>query len=261
MTQMNISEAFKKSLILKAVDHTRIGITITDPSLEDNPIIYVNDGFTEMTGYPAEESLGRNCRFLQGEDRDKGAIKQLKQAINNRLSTSVELLNYKKNGEQFWNEIYIEPLEMDGKSYFLGVQKDITKQKHYEQDLALSKQQVSSLSTPIVPITDDIAILPVIGDLSYDRFEIISDKIAQSYSKMHYSYLILDLSGMEDYDDQVVDSIINLCKLLKLLGAELIITGIHPRLSISLTTRNISLPLIKTATNVKEVLKSFNIMV
>ncbi|MDZ5782794.1 PAS domain-containing protein [Marinococcus luteus] len=247
------------SLILKAIDHSKVGLVITDPNKEDNPIVYVNRGFTDVTGYTYEESVGYNCRFLQGEDRNEQAIENMKRALAALEEYVLELENFKKDGTPFWNEIYIEPIYMENRLYFLGVQRDITRQKKYKDDLEKSERQVDRLSTPIVPITEKISVLPVVGDLSYERFEMIFHKISEAYGNIHYEKLILDLSGMDEYDEQVADSIMNLHHLLRLLGSELIVTGIRPELSMAFTSQNISLSYLRTAATVKEMLQELGI--
>ena len=75
------------------------------------PLVYVNPGFERMTGYRADEVLGRNCRFLQGRETDADAIAEVRAAIAERRETAVEVLNYKKNGAAFWNALFISPGE------------------------------------------------------------------------------------------------------------------------------------------------------
>ena len=113
------------------------GITLSDPDQEDNPIVYANEAFEMITGYSSEEILGRNCRFLQGEDRDQEALEKIRAAIRDQQHVTVTLRNYRKNGELFYNNFSIRPLfDRDGRLlYFLGVQYDITNQVEAEQEL------------------------------------------------------------------------------------------------------------------------------
>ena len=121
----------------RAMDEAPIGIAITDPSREDNPMIYVNDHFVEMTGYPESESVGRNCRFLQGPETREEPVAELRRAIDSGESTTVELRNYRKDGERFWNRVTISPLrgESGEIAYWVGFQEDITEYKQREQEL------------------------------------------------------------------------------------------------------------------------------
>jgi PAS domain S-box-containing protein len=112
----------------RAVAASTNGIVITDPNLPDDPIIYVNPAFARMTGYSEEEVLGKNCRFLQGEDRDQAHLEELRNALRERRPCTVVLRNYKKDGTFFWNELNVSPV-YDGAgrlTNFIGVQNDVT---------------------------------------------------------------------------------------------------------------------------------------
>ncbi|MFI3197862.1 MAG: PAS domain-containing protein [Methylococcaceae bacterium] len=117
--------------ILSAIlDECVNGVTLADPDLEDSPIVYANKAFERLTGYNQEETVGYNCRFLQGEDRDQEARYQIAEAMKNHESVEVTLRNYKKDGTLFFNRLKITPL-FDKKNrviYYLGVQYDITNQ-------------------------------------------------------------------------------------------------------------------------------------
>ncbi|MGR9052026.1 MAG: PAS domain-containing protein [Gammaproteobacteria bacterium] len=119
------------------------GVSLADPDLNDMPLVYVNKAFEDMTGYTKEEIIGTNCRFLQGDDRDQEARRQIAEALKNNEETVVTLRNYKKNGELFYNRLKITPLfDREGKViYFLGVQYDITAQVMAEREIeALGKR-------------------------------------------------------------------------------------------------------------------------
>ena len=120
------------------------GVTLTDPDLEGMPIVYANKAFEQVTGYPQEEIIGRNCRFLQGQDREQQARFDLAEAINNTKPIEITLRNYKKNGELFYNRLKVVPLlDKKGKViYFLGVQHDITEQVEAEEEIKTLSQQL-----------------------------------------------------------------------------------------------------------------------
>ncbi|WP_302081292.1 PAS domain S-box protein [Salinibaculum rarum] len=121
----------------KAIDDAPVGITVTDPDQEDNPLIYVNDAFVEMTGYPREEVHGRNCRFLQGENTDPEKVATLRGAIDNEEPVSVELRNYRKDGTEFWNHLEIAPVRNDDGEIinYVGFQQDVTGRKQRQAQL------------------------------------------------------------------------------------------------------------------------------
>jgi len=106
------------------------GVTLSDPDLPDNPIVYANQAFEEMSGYSQDEIVGRNCRFLQGADRNQEALDTIRAALQKHDSCVVTLRNYRKNGELFFNRLSIRPLvDREGQViYYLGVQYDVTDQ-------------------------------------------------------------------------------------------------------------------------------------
>jgi len=122
----------------RAIAASSNGIIITDPNRPDNPIIYVNQRFEQITGYSPEEAVGLNCRFLARGDRDQPGMDELRLAIREGREWSGPLLNYRKDGTPFWNELYIAPVRNEGGRVvnFIGVQKDITKRKELERRLA-----------------------------------------------------------------------------------------------------------------------------
>jgi len=130
--------------IIRAVDEAPIGITLSDPSLPDNPMVYVNDAYEELTGYPAENALGRNCRFLQGPDTDEEPVDRMRDAIDKKEPVSVELINYREDGTPFWNQVTIAPIsdENGDLSHFVGFQNDVTDRKEAE---AMAQQRADSL--------------------------------------------------------------------------------------------------------------------
>ena len=106
------------------------GVTLSDPDLPDNPIVYANQAFEAMSGYAQEEIVGRNCRFLQGADRNQEALDTIRAALQKHDSCVVTLRNDRKNGELFLNRLSIRPLvDREGQViYYLGVQYDVTDQ-------------------------------------------------------------------------------------------------------------------------------------
>ncbi|MDJ0278839.1 histidine kinase famiy protein [Sphingomonas sp. 2R-10] len=124
-------------IFFTAVKTTRMPMIVTDPNQPDNPIIFANPAFLTMTGYGADEVLGRNCRFLQGPETDRDTVRQIGEAIERQRETSVEIVNYKKNGSAFWNALFISPvLDQDGTlRYYFASQLDVTRRRDAEEAL------------------------------------------------------------------------------------------------------------------------------
>lgn len=138
--------------ILAAIlDECVNGVTLADPDLEDAPIVYANKAFEKLTGYSQEDIIGRNCRFLQGDDRDQVARQQIKDALTKQQNVEVTLRNYKKNGELFHNHLKVTHL-FDRKGrviYLLGVQYDISYKVKAEDEIEALNSLLGQLSNDI----------------------------------------------------------------------------------------------------------------
>lgn len=124
-------------LLAQAVEAASDGIVITDATAPDNPVIYVNPAFSRITGYEQSEIVGRNCRFLQGPETDHEALESVRAAIKEGRSVSTTLLNYRKDGAPFWNELAISPVfSAEGKlTHFVGIQTDSSERRQTARTL------------------------------------------------------------------------------------------------------------------------------
>jgi PAS domain S-box-containing protein len=129
----------------RALDEAPVGITITDPDRNDNPMIYVNERFQKMTGYDADEAIDRNYRFLQGEETDPETRRLLRERIDAERPVSVDIVNYHKNGRRFWEKLDVAPVR-DGDGClrnFVGFHTDITDRKIRERRLEVLNRVLS----------------------------------------------------------------------------------------------------------------------
>lgn len=129
----------------------QVSMIVTNPNLEDNPIVYVNQAFTRVTGYARSASIGRNCRFLQGDGTAKSDVDKLRLAIEAEVSTTVDLLNYRANGEPFMNRLILAPIfDRHGETqYFIGIQKELR-----EDDMSFRAEEVNQ---QLMEIQDRVA--------------------------------------------------------------------------------------------------------
>ncbi|PPT78626.1 MULTISPECIES: hybrid sensor histidine kinase/response regulator [Xanthomonas] len=127
----------RSDIFFAAVETTRMPMTVTDPHLPDNPIVFANRAFLEMTGYSAEEIIGNNCRFLQGPETDRSSIDDVRESIDNRREFATEVLNYRKDGSSFWNALFVSPVFDDSGRlvYFFGSQLDVSRRRDAEDAL------------------------------------------------------------------------------------------------------------------------------
>lgn len=122
------------NVFFAAVEMTRMPMILTDPRQPDNPIAFANKAFLDLTGYEEDEVLGRNCRFLQGPQTDRETVAELRDAVAEVSSISVEILNYRRDGTPFWNAVFIGPVyDRSGELlYFFASQLDVTRRRTTE---------------------------------------------------------------------------------------------------------------------------------
>ncbi len=141
----------------RAIDEAPVGITIADATEPDNPVIYANDKFSELTGYRQEEALDRNCRFLQGENTDPRPVAEMREALDAEEPVTVELRNYRKDGTEFWNRVTIAPVtdDMGEVTHYVGFQEDVTERVEYQQMLRRFQRAVESAGHAIYMTAPD----------------------------------------------------------------------------------------------------------
>ena len=133
-------------LLAAAIESAKDSIVITDTQLDEPgpSIVYVNAMFTKLTGYTAEEVIGKSPRFLQGPETDRGVLDDIRNKLSNNQVFDGKAVNYRKDGSTFINEWHIEPIVTpDGKiNHFLAIQHDVTERERVYEALAQSEQQL-----------------------------------------------------------------------------------------------------------------------
>lgn len=115
--------------MLNSQGHEIVSFCVTDPHKPDNPVIYISEGFSRLTGYEFDDIVGKNCRFLQGAETSKEDVTRIADAIKNEKDCSVNLLNYKKDGTPFINEFFLTTLRTPDReiAYYVGIQVAVAK--------------------------------------------------------------------------------------------------------------------------------------
>ena len=145
---MTVPAELSNAVILKAIDCSNDGIVITAGNRSNRLIVYVNEAFCRLTGYAREEILGLDCRFLQGTHTNQEALQELRDSLTRGEYARVRLLNYRKDGSTFWNELSVSPVidEQGDITHHIGVQKDISQQVAYEAELNTLLEQLNQES-------------------------------------------------------------------------------------------------------------------
>ena len=125
-------------LLQLVVEASSDGIVVAEQEGDDNILIYANPAFQRLSGYSDEEILYQDCRFLQAGDRDQPGLHAIRQAIHEGRACRQILRNYRKDGSLFWNELSITPVRLDAeqRTYFIGIQQDVSRQVQLERELA-----------------------------------------------------------------------------------------------------------------------------
>ena len=171
-----------------AVEMTRMPMVLTDPSVPDNPIVFGNRAFQDLTGYQEDEIIGRNCRFLQGAHTDRAHVADLRQAVAEQKAVSVELLNYKRDGTPFWNAVYIAPVfDSTGHLiYFFASQLDVTRRRTSEQAFRQA-QKMEAIGQLTAGLAHDFNNLlqVVTGNLEFLRVKLAADRLRRYADNAH----------------------------------------------------------------------------
>lgn len=114
--------------LFDALSQSGMAVAVTGPCADDNPILYANAAFAELTGYPLDELVSRNCRLLQFSGTDQASVAAISQALSRGESITIDLLNQRKDGESFWNRLHITPVggEAGAPAFFLSTQIDVS---------------------------------------------------------------------------------------------------------------------------------------
>lgn len=190
------------------------GITIADATQPDSPLVYVNPAFERMTGYRADEVLGTNCRFLQGDDRDQPGVQELRDAVVEGRATKVLIRNYRKNGELFWNEFSISPVRNDAGvvTHYVGIQQDVTELMQAMEALRQAKAEADranqaksnflsrmshELRTPMNAVLGFAQLLELDPDLNGEQQENVEEIIRGGRHLLDLINEVLDLARVE----------------------------------------------------------------
>ena len=153
------------TLLARGVDSVSCGVLIFDIEQADQPVVYVNDAFCHMTGYSAEEIIGKNCRFLQGAETDTATVQKIRNDISAGRNCTVDIYNYRKDGSGFYNRLHLSPIlgTADHGKYYCSIQYDVTDERKindllHQQNAAFSNVLAASPSGVIIIDSNDMVL-------------------------------------------------------------------------------------------------------
>ena len=134
-------------LLQLVIEASNDGIVVAEQEGDDNILIYANPAFERLTGYPVDEILYQDCRFLQADDRNQPGLKTIREAIRANQPCRQIIRNYRKDGTPFWNELSITPVfnEADQLTYFIGIQKDVSVEVEASERVRQLEAEVAEL--------------------------------------------------------------------------------------------------------------------
>ncbi len=255
MESQNNTSLPSHDLLIQVIGMLEDGVLIMN---EDLSVHYVNEGFLHMTGYSPKEMEKNVFRLLEGADTSTESLHLIERAITQKSSEEVDWVSYRKNGTKFLNRTRIKTvyIEEEKKHYTIVIMEDITNAKVSAEKIKFYENKVTAFSTPILPITDHLLLLPIIGSLDEERLQNIFDDVTETVYSTPIHTLILDLSGLEEVTDNTLQGLFTLHHILELVESELVITGITPEWEEKANTLNIDHSRFRIFDTIKDAISS-----
>ena len=192
-------------LLERALGATNSGVTIADMTRPDYPLVFANAAFEGLAGFRTDELLGRNCRFLQGPDTDRAAVRRIRDAIVAGGECRELLLNYRgPDRRPWWNEVHLSPVtDADGRVVqYIGVQNDVTDRVEAERAL---RQETDRARAYLARIEQLAYTDPLTGLMNRRRFEerVEAELWEAQAGDSALALLFLDLDGFKAVNDSL----------------------------------------------------------
>ncbi|KIL51973.1 PAS domain S-box protein [Jeotgalibacillus soli] len=239
---------------------------ITEYSLEpiiihaNQKVLYINQSGADFFGGTKEEILGADVLSIFLEEAQIEIINRIQKAMDkNEPGELIEYTILKLDGTPVDIELYCHPVHFGDTRAVQSVLRDITKRKEDERRHKKLLREINEVSSPIVPVVEGIAVLPLVGSIDSERAKQLLDILPSKIQKQHVEYLIIDFSGMYNLDNIVTDYLLNISAVMQMLGVRTIITGIRPEIAQIAVQLGINLSSTKTMATVQQALQYLGI--
>ncbi|NJP05132.1 MAG: PAS domain S-box protein [Chloroflexaceae bacterium] len=228
-----------------ALDHASDGVELMTP---DGQLVYVNTTACKQLGYHRDELIGKTLADIDPNfPPHQWSI--MWNYIKQSGSILLETVHQRKDGTIFPVEISGTYLQIGDKEFALGTVRNITERKRQEaertrlqeQVIAAQRATLRELSTPLIPISDTVVIMPLIGTIDSQRAQMILDTLLEGVARRQARLVILDITGVATVDTQVAQALITTAQAVKLLGAQVMLTGIQPQIAQALVQLGVDL--------------------
>jgi len=217
-----------------------------------------NPGAVKLTGYVADEVIGRHVSMFYSEEDKRGAVAEREMAIAARDgSLEAEGWRIRKDGTRFWANVMLSPiLDDDGEvTGFVKVARDLTERREQEQLVQRQRDEILELSTPVIQVWDKVLILPLIGTLDSMRAARLTESLLERIALDQAEVVILDVSGVPAIDSGVARHLLKTVEAARLMGTASILSGIRPEIAQSMVHLGIELGGLRSRTSLKDALQ------
>jgi rsbT co-antagonist protein RsbR len=236
------------------------GMLITD---QNGVILLVNQQLEELFGYNRAELIGQSVDILLPErlrgDHIHQRVRYMADPHTRPMGFGLDLLGQRKNGEEFSVEISLSPLESDDGMQVICSIRDSTARKQAEAERSRLQEEIirvqeatlRELSTPLIPISDQVVVMPLVGTVDSRRAQQIVETLLEGVAGRGAQTALIDITGVVVVDTQVANILIQAAQAVRLLGARVVLTGIRPEIAQTLVGLGVSLGAMETRSDLQ----------
>lgn len=218
----------------------------------DHKVLYINQAGADFLKGSKSEIIGANIVEVFTEEYREYIIERIRRGTEENLAGEmVETIVHRLDGTVCDVELYCHPVIYGNKKAIQSILLDITAQKTAEREL---KRVMNEVGTPVVPVSEGVAVLPLIGEIDEDRARQLLEVMPQKVIGKNLNYLIVDFSGIYNIDEVVIEFLFKINSVMKLLGISPICTGIRPEMAQKAVETHKDLTSIVTISDVQQAL-------